>query len=326
MSEIASRPSAPNGVLSTRRADQVSSRMHRLAFALTLTTALAAVGSFGTSCDMFGCEDCGNPCPEGCTPGECTEGFSSDLGPAPSSMPLQWLTRLTVGGCADVLDEQERLVRIQCGEDRGSIFAEIFYDEQGHAFSIDVHDGAGQLESVSQHFDLVTDEDGRIIDATFVFLGEEVRVSEFRWEGERVASVHSTEPSGNIENTSFAYDEAGTLVGIDILPVAGRSETGAQQLTWIYDGESRPLTFSATDVTDDRILLVLRNVYDSSGTPPVRHERDDDGDGVLDEVTTFSYEDGELVAYDVDRAPLGSIDSSIVVSDHCCGSWCTPRE
>jgi hypothetical protein len=289
-------------------------------FACVLTLVLST-----TSCPQFWCDDCPYPCPEGCTEGDCQEGFYSSLDAPLSSKPVQWLTRLTVGGCRDVFDEENRLVGIECDAERGSIFAEISYDDDGHALAIDVHDYPGQLETASQHFDLLTDEDGRIIESTLVFLDEVSRVETFTWDGDRVASVRANHSRSDfVEDMTFSYDEAGTLRTVDTVPTTSALESDLHQVRYTFDEEQRPLIFTVVDLRSGSTLITERNVYDASGTPPSSYERDDGGDGI-DEVITFHYEDGGLVSYDTDRAPIGSIDGTTAVSDNCCGQWCTPR-
>jgi hypothetical protein len=277
-----------------------------------------------TSCP-FWCDDCGySPCPTECTEGECETGFSSSLDAPLSSEPVQWLTRLTVGGCQDVFDD-DRLVRIQCEAERGNIFAEILYTDAGYARAIDVHDYPNELETASQHFDLVTDEDGRIIESTFVFLDEVERVETFTWDGDHVASTQARHSRGDsVDNTAFGYDEAGTLRTVDTGPATIPTEGDAHQLTYTFDEERRPVSFTSIDRRNGSTLVVERNVYDGSGTPPSAYELDYSGDGI-DELIAFHYVDGGLVSYDTDRAPIGSIDATTNISDNCCGPWCIPQ-
>jgi hypothetical protein len=281
---------------------------------------------FSTTSCPFWCDDCVySPCPAGCTEGECEPDFSSALDTPLSSEPVQWLTRLTVGGCQEAFTNG-RLVRIQCDAERGSIFAEVFYTDDGHARAIDVHNYPRQLETASQHFDLVTDQDGRITESTLIFLEEIERVETFAWDGDRVASTQATESrSRSVTNTVFIYDEAGTLRTVDIGPITvPPPASDFQQLTYTFDEERRPVSFTAIDLRSGSTLQIERNVYDGSGTPPSTYELDYGGDGI-DELIAFHYEDGRLVSFDTDRAPIGSIDSTTSISDNCCGQWCIPQ-
>lgn len=271
------------------------------------------------------CEDCESlVCPAGCTEGECQADFSSSLDAPLSSEPVQWLTRLTVGGCQEVFDA-DRLVRIQCDAEHGNTFADILYTDEGHPHAIDVHDYPAEPETASQHFALVTDQDGRIIESTLLFLGEVLRVETFTWDGDRVASTQATQSRDDfVENTAFGYDEAGTLRIVDTVPLTIPPEGDAHQVTYTFDEERRPLSFTIIDRRNSGTLIVERNVYDGSGTPPSSYELDFGGDGI-DELIAFHYLDGALVSYETDRAPIGSIDATTTIGDNCCGSWCTSR-
>lgn len=276
------------------------------------------------SCHLF-CEDCGQPCLDGCIEGDCRISYQG-LQPPRNTEPVHWATFAVVGGCPDVTDDQGQVTRIECRNEDGALtsFVEVFY-EDNVPVRADAHAFPASLETVSQSYEF-ENVNGQVSLARLHHLGEVPWVAVFSYDGELTSEVDLVSVGDIRTVTTYGYDPSGAVILEDAVTTDPRPVDGDDsryRSTW--DGNGRPQTLETFDSGPGPLLGLERYVYEGEDplSPPVRHEYDDGGDGELDAVVEFIYdESGTLVGAREDRAPLGSVDAEYAISENCCLAFC----
>ncbi len=301
-------------------------RFVMLRVALLATSVSVILASVATSCFAV-CPDCNpSPCPVGCVAGECVEEYREALEERPTPDPIHWLAVDIPSACGDVTDDDGRLVRIECRNHDGVLYSyfEVIY-EGGSPVRLDAHNFPNELDTVSYALTLET-ADGRIVGASLID-PEIIRTATFEYDGDRMVVARGV---GNSSwwASQLAYSDSGALISVGTTFVDERPAYASSfrtRSTW--DEAGRPLTRERFESDTGPLLDVETYVYDPADPQgkPQRHDIDEGNDGTLETVALFVYdESGELVRVHIDRAPLGSIDVDLAISDQCCGQWCVP--